>query len=214
MAQIQIHSSPLVNQMQFFGMSRQSFGEFAAGVEAILEELLALQSSLDNKLTSEEEGKIASLLPLAVRDCDELAKCGLPDALVHGDPNESNIFCEADGRTTLIDWAFSRVTHPFFVLKGLCWSMGAPKHRMHHLLEQAKDAYLNSWQEYSPRRQLIKGLDAASRLMWIESTHHLAKFFRYLKEEEPGNLLLIPRMVRQALAAYGLSTKDKGRIVN
>ncbi len=209
MAQIQIESSRFINEMRFSGMSCQSFDEFAAGVGPILEDLVALQSGLRNRLTCDEEAQMPALLALAIRDCNELQKCGLPDTLVHGDPNESNIFCQAGECTTLIDWAFSRITHPFFVLKGLCASMGSPKHRMHPVREQVKTAYLNSWQEYSSRPQLTKGLDAASRLMWIESTHHLAKLFRCLKEEEPGNLLLVPRMLRQALGAYGLWKEDK-----
>ena len=54
-----------------------------------------------------------ALLDTLDASLDEVAACGLPDALVHGDAHPGNAIASGD-RTVLIDWGDSFVGHPGF----------------------------------------------------------------------------------------------------
>ena len=56
-------------------------------------------------------GKLIDDLP---RRFAEVAGCGLPDTLVHGDLHPGNVRTDGTGRLTILDWGDSVVGHPAF----------------------------------------------------------------------------------------------------
>jgi hypothetical protein len=181
-ANMQIATARFLDELELSGVPTQTFRSFAAGLDKSLATVVRMQKGLANELTDEELAKLPTLVGLAQRDCDALEQCGLPETVVHGEPSESNIFVTPAG-AKFIDWAFSRISHPFFMLQTFYLTLNSPTHRMHSDWERFKEAYLDPWQEYTTREKLRKGLDAASRLMWIDSMQHLVKFFQLLEKE-------------------------------
>lgn len=67
---------------------------------------VAAHGNGDPRLTALVDGLPARLA--------EVAACGLPDTLVHGDLHPGNVRGHAEGRRVLLDWGDSSVGHPAF----------------------------------------------------------------------------------------------------
>jgi hypothetical protein len=72
---------------------------------------------------------------------------------------------------------------------------------MHEISGELRDAYLEPWYDYSTANNLLAGLDAASRLVWINVTDVVAAYVRRVQGELPGTIAFVPRVLRRALSA-------------
>lgn len=200
-AKIQIKTSAFISEIESCGVPCETFATFKAKLKEQLSAIVSMQKGLSNALSDSEMRRIASLTDLAEEDCHDLEQCGLPQALVHGEPSEANTFVTPTG-INLIDWAFSRVSHPFFTLHTFRLATSNTRHRMHSDWEALTSAYLEPWLEFAAPTQLKRALAASLRLMWIEAAEHTAKFIRLLQNDEPGNIRSIPVLLRRVLSAY------------
>jgi hypothetical protein len=103
------------------------------------------------------------------RLCDALAASGLPDTVQHDDLHDGQVFVH-DGRTLLLDWGDSCVTHPFLTLSVtlegvIAW--GVDDEEDSEDLAPYVASYLAPWQEeYGEGRDLVAAVDVARRLGW------------------------------------------------
>lgn len=124
---------------------------------------------LDNQLLMTAEGindaeraNFLNCVPQLRAACDELAACGIPETLEHGDFHDNNIMLK-NGAVIINDWGDASISHPFFSLSSLLESAG----RNHKLLpDDARAAlftttYLDSWAAFAPPAQLAKALALA-----------------------------------------------------
>ena len=75
-----------------------------------------LRESLElHRLTSDEREGLLKLEPQFLEQLDELAACGLPETLLHGDLHFGNVVREGE-RITIFDWTDACWSHPFFDL--------------------------------------------------------------------------------------------------
>lgn len=200
-AKIQVESINLVSEFCGAGIPHHCFSSLNNRLEKILDELIVLQDGSPNKLNPGELRKIAKLGHAAAADFDVLRRCDLPETLIHGDLNQSNAFRNEAGGTVLIDWALSRVTHPFFVLGSALFAPYDSGRREQREYRNLCTAYLEPWRDFASTSRLEAGLDAASRLFWIDSTIAVTSLC------QPGhvrNLVNVPRFLRAVLRAYGL----------
>ena len=170
-------------------------------LEATLNRLIHLQRESPNRLTPTESAKVAQLAAKTAGDVEDLDRGRLPEALIHGDLNWSNVLRTGTEEVALIDWSLSRVTHPFFTLGSTVFASLVAKRQMPPEHKALCDAYLEMWSDFAPQRRLRAALDAASRLFWIDSAMAVSSLC------QPGhmrNLINLPRFLRAALRTYDL----------
>jgi hypothetical protein len=103
------------------------------------------------------------------RLCAELAATGLPDTVQHDDLHDGQVFVR-EGRTLLLDWGDSCVTHPFLTLSVtlegvIAW--GVDDEEDSEDLAPYVASYLAPWQEaYGEGRDLVAAVEVARRLGW------------------------------------------------
>ena len=200
-AKIQIESVHLVSEFRRAGIPYHSFHSLESRLEGMLDQVVAQQVGSTNELSRMELRNIMRLGRAALPDFDVLCRCDLPETLIHGDLNQSNAFRNEAGGTALIDWALSRVTHPFFVMGSALFAPYDAGRREQRAYEKLCTAYLEPWHDFAPHNRLRAGLDAASRLFWIDSTIAVSSLCQF---GHARNLLNVPRFLRAALRAYGL----------
>jgi hypothetical protein len=202
-AKFQLGCVPQVEEIRSLGLHSQSFREFMENLEQILSNLVALQKGAAGELTQRELDRIPLLIIKARQAGEILGECRIPETLVHGDLNESNVFRTVAGTTPSIDWTFSGVAHPFFALGFSLFAASDPAHRMHGCWEQLRDAYSKPWRQYAQTRKLVAGIDAASRLFWIETAQALGRLILEIQQEFPGTPAHLPVVLRRSLVALG-----------
>lgn len=203
LARKQIGALVAIEGMASTGTPVQSFPEFAVTINESIARLVILQSGAVNELNAAELKRIQELTVLCLQDCESLREISLPDTIVHGDLNESNIFVGPRG-TTLIDWSYARIGHPFFIVGYFPFVADGNQHRLHSVQSSLKQAYLEEWCHYDSPRQLLRGLDAALRLSWVATAVHVSKYIQILQADEPGSIMYVPSMLRNAFTAYGI----------
>jgi len=204
-ARMQIASAKYANDMRLAGVPSRNIRGLANILGENLKGLLNMQEGAPNRLRAAELRRIPAMASMAADDCRRLEECGLPEAVIHGDLNESNLFLTDTNDSKLIDWSFSRVGHPFFILGHSLFSTYDRQHRMFNERARLREAYLEPWRAYSSAERLLDGLHAARRLIPIEAAQCLAGYIRGLEKEEPGNVRYIPRLLRRALSEFGLT---------
>lgn len=172
------------------------------------------QIGMPGELDASEKAALSDLTERAAFDCHTLEQCGLPDTIVHSDLNETNIFASRAGKTALIDWTYCRISHPFFALEGSLFAPYSDELKSSFVRDLIRKSYLESWQGWTSMNRLITGLDAASRLVWIESAVDMLRCFKLLSCAEPGNLHALPTLIRRMLVAYGVSNSARGHSVS
>jgi len=204
-ARMQMASAKYAAEMRLGGVPSRNIRGLADILEDKLKGLLNFQERAPNRLCKAEQKRIPLMASMAVEDCWRLERCGLPQALIHGDLNESNLFLTARHESKLIDWSFSRIGHPFFILGHSLFSTYDRRHRMFNQRASLREAYLAPWRAYSSAERLSDGARAAHRLTPIETADVLAGYIHRLEREEPGNVRYIPKLLRKALSAFGLT---------
>ncbi len=104
-----------------------------------------------------------------------VAACGLPDALVHGDAHPGNAIGSGD-RTVLIDWGDSFVGHPGFDALRIGVGLAAADER------QLVDGWARMWQAAVPGSDPLR---AARLLRPVESLRLAAVYAHFLANIEP-----------------------------
>ena len=200
-AKIQVQCIHLVNEFRNAGILDHSFFSLEGRLEEMLDQLVVQQGGSTNELSSAELRNIVRLRRALTPDLDVLGRCDVPETLVHGDLNQSNAFRNEAGGTVLIDWALSRITHPFFVLGSTLFARHDAGQREQRAYKNLCTAYLEPWRDFSPDNRLRAGLDAASRLFWIDSGIAMSSLCQV---GHTRNLVNLPRFLRAALRTYGL----------
>src|SRR6266700_896366 len=203
-AQLQVRSISLIGKMKESGVPAQTLAKFAAGLPELLAKLISMQKGAPNELDPGELEKLPQLVENATCASEVLGECGIPEALVHGDLNESNLFVTSEGGAALIDWTFSRIGHPFFALGFSLFAVAETGHRMHACSEQLRGAYIAPWRAYASEPQLLAGLDAARRLFWIDTAQEIGRFVGRTRQLMPGTVAQLPVVLRCALSSFDL----------
>lgn len=104
------------------------------------------------------------LAPQWVETLVYLDRDALPPTLEHGDLHPHNIHI-ADEHPLFFDWSLSAQTHPFFSLAYFLDYLKTGKIDNAPALDLLRDAYLETWTTYAPRRDLLAALEHTHRLL-------------------------------------------------
>ena len=126
---------------------RRAFPDYsrAGGIlEDNLKGLVNLQERAPNRLCKAELKRIPVVASMAAEDWRRLEECGLPEALIHGDLNESNLFLTNRNESKLIDWS-----SPGSVIRSSFWGIPSStydrQHRMFNDRARLREAYIQPW---------------------------------------------------------------------
>jgi hypothetical protein len=135
-----------------------------ASLPGQFEEVLADAEALET-LTQDERRRLAALAPCIEAECRELADYGLPETIQHDDLHDGQVFVR-DGRFLFFDWGDACVSHPFYTLV-VTLAVLAYRLELDHdapELDRFRDAYLEPWTRFRPRRELEQAYPFAYRL--------------------------------------------------
>jgi hypothetical protein len=135
-----------------------------ASLPGQFEEVLTDAESLES-LTRDERRRLAALAPRIEVECRELADYGLPETIQHDDLHDGQVFVR-DGRFLFFDWGDACVSHPFYTLV-VTLAVLAYRLELDHdapELDCFRDAYLERWTRFRPRRELEQAYPLAYRL--------------------------------------------------
>jgi thiamine kinase-like enzyme len=195
---------PHIEQFRSLGLPYQNLGDFTTSLGQLLSRLVAMQKWAPGELKARELDTVSIMIGKARQDCETLAACNIPETLVHGDLNESNIFRTLAGTTSLIDWTFSRIGHPFFSLGFSLFAASQKEHRMNARWTELRNAYAEPWRAYAEESSLFAGIDAASRLFWIDVAQVFERLILKIRPELPGAVAHLSAVLRLSLSAFGL----------
>jgi hypothetical protein len=135
-----------------------------ASLPGQFEEVLADAEALET-LTQDERRRLAALAPCIEAECRELADYGLPETIQHDDLHDGQVFVR-DGRFLFFDWGDACVSHPFYTLVVTLAVLAYRLDLDHDALEldRFRDAYLEPWTRFRPRRELEQAYPLAYRL--------------------------------------------------
>lgn len=152
--------------------------ELAAEADALVaagapdRRLAVLPEALDPfELSTEQSARVADW-------CERLASYGIAETIQHDDFHDGQIFVR-DGRYLFFDWGDACVSHPFFTLSVtlegvLRWGLDDIEDSVD--IAPFRDAYLEPFERYGTRSELVEATTIAFRLGWISralSNHEL-----------------------------------------
>jgi hypothetical protein len=188
-AELQVASIPRADTLQALGCRRRGPAELRTLIGPLLADESALRGQGDHGLAVDELSRLRQLRPNLEAACDELAECGLPLALEHGDLWSSNVYV-SDAAVAFIDWTDASLSHPFFSLMPLLqsaeWDLAGAADARERLI----DAYLERWTPYATRERLRRALALARPLAAL----HIGMTY-WRDVPRPHTQWWIPRMV-------------------
>jgi hypothetical protein len=174
-----------------------------ASLPGQFEEVLADADALET-LTQDERRRLASLAPRIEAECRELADYGLPETIQHDDLHDGQVFVR-DGRFLFFDWGDACVSHPFYTLV-VTLAVLAYRLELDHdapELDRFRDAYLEPWTRFRPRRELEQAYPLSCRLgvlcRGLTWRSVVAVLPQPLRDDEAG---AVPERMRMLLEVY------------
>ena len=122
---------------------------------------------IDDGMTSDEISLLYKLHPKFSAICELLSKYKIPETLDHGNFNDNNILIEDNtNHMTIIDWAETVITHPFFSLV-YCLRNAAARYGFKETDKtylELQDACVQDWLGFEERTKLLEAFSLAKRL--------------------------------------------------
>ncbi len=128
------------------------------------------------ELTGDERQQLENLIGGLHQRFEELAACGIPETLVHGDYHSGNVRYDGD-RLTILDWGDSGIGHPLLDLDGLVsrtqsdWRCEITRH------------WINTWRNLIPSSEPER---AAELLKPIAPLRSAGVYQRFVEGIEPS----------------------------
>lgn len=166
-AQLQIDAASRADELVLLGVPDRRLRHLPRLYPMILDRSL-LRLGEGSGVTENELERLAALQPTVEALCAELAAVGLPETAQHDDLHDNNVFV-LDGQYRVCDWGDACVSHPFFTLlvtlNSVSDRLGLPATSPE--IARLRDAYIEPWTAFAPRRELLGALPAALRLAML-----------------------------------------------
>ena len=105
--------------------------------------------------------------------CAELAACGIPESLNHGDFHDGNVLVK-DGRITFFDWGDASVAHPFTSLRTFFVSieiaLDLEDYSFTPEMGELLDIYLEPFQKFASKEDLLRAYRVSKPVSSIVKT--------------------------------------------
>ena len=164
-AELQLAAAPLADRLVEVGVPDERLARIPGRFEGLVEDRDVLVVDREDGLSEAQYAKLRESIPIVERMCRELAAFGIPETVQHDDLHDGNVFLRG-GRYLVFDWGDSCVSHPFHTLVVMLRAAAA----MHDvapadpLLERIRDAYLEPFEAYGSRSELLDAFALAYRI--------------------------------------------------
>jgi hypothetical protein len=173
-AEVQIALAARYDELRALGVPERRIADLATAVEPLLDDSAATLPGEPAGLSAEQRAQLRTLAPRLPTAIAELAAYGLPATIEHGDLWPGQIFV-ADDRIAFIDWSDSSIAHPFFSLLLFLEEIEDYVPNEPDVRNRLRDAYLEPWQAYGSREDLLRAFELAQPLAAL---HHALTYHR------------------------------------
>ena len=132
-----------------------------------------VRSELDGGTLDALDALVAEL----PRRLADLAACGLPDTLVHGDFHPGN-WRSGTGRPVLVDWGDSGVGHPLFDMPAFLTRIPPVD------LERVKDTWIDAWRDARPGSDPQRAAELIAPVAALRQALIYRTFLDHIEESE------------------------------
>ncbi len=129
--------------------------------------------------------------------CRELAVCGIPPTLIHGDLHSQNVVV-TDGKHIYFDWSDAAISHPFLDIVNFLQNIEKELPDVADMHVCLCNVYLEPWTIYLPMEQLISIFDKMqplaslySAIIYSEITRRNVAFPRFIKKAEDYYIVVL-----------------------
>lgn len=162
LARLQIRLSETPDELRALGIPSQTLDETADYLDVLLADETALRAGgfLDDAAIA----RLRQQQPQLKAMCAELAACGIPYSLEHGDFYPGQVIVQGD-RLVFIDWSDATLTHPFFSYVALeIFVENEMPQITPEMRARLQAAYLEPWAEFVDQDTLSRTLALARPL--------------------------------------------------
>ncbi len=164
-ARLQVACIDHVPALKALGCPMRDLGQLALSIESLAADAALLPRP--GGLTQAEHSRFVALAPELLRRCDELAACGIPYSLEHGDFWPGNVFCD-DTSCAFIDWEDAVVSHPFFSLAPLTVGLMNAGLGSSENVARVERAYMSAFVPLAPPDRLRRAIELAMPLCFFD----------------------------------------------
>jgi hypothetical protein len=166
-ARMQIQAIAQVEQLLAIGFPDRRIEQIINQIEPLFADNSAILIPQNApRLSVNEIETLRSLIPQLRVMCYELAMCGIPQTLVHGDFHCENVIL-TDERFIYFDWSDGAVSHPFFDAVFFLQDITQQLPDLTDVQVSLRNAYLELWTIYMPIQQLISVFAKAEPLAYL-----------------------------------------------
>lgn len=169
-AELQIDLASHVDELFALGLPNRLPATLPDQTETLLGSRDMLLVDQPEGLTTAEHQRLRGMSGYLRTLCDELTAASVPASIHHGDFHDANVFLDGD-RYIFFDWGDSSASHPFFSLRTAFviieyfqgYKADSPE------IAKLRDAYLEPWQRFGSRDELLAVFDLSVRLSPLTS---------------------------------------------
>lgn len=166
-AKIQIQAVSQVDKLLNIGFPDRRIERIISQIASLFaDDSALLVPQHEPRLSISEIEILRSLAPQLRAMCNELAICGIPQTLIHGDFYCENIILN-DDRLIYFDWSDSAVSHPFFDAVFFLQNITHELPDINDVEVRLRNAYLEPWTVYMSMEQLISAFAKAQPLAYL-----------------------------------------------
>jgi Phosphotransferase enzyme family len=198
-ARLQVACMPRVPELSTLGCERRSLDDLAQAIGPLSSDAAALRQSQPDGLSEAEIERFQALVPVLRQRCDQLAACGIPSTLEHGDLWPANFLVD-QGSCAIIDWEDVAIAHPFFSLAPLQVGLFQSGLSSPTILAGLERAYLAAFADMAPPERLHTALRMAAPLSFIDMAVRYRHQAPSVVRLHPWMRDLVPHTLRLALA--------------
>jgi hypothetical protein len=198
-ARLQVACVPHVQELGALGCGRRSLETLAEAIGPLSTDTAVLRSGEPEGLSAAEIERLQACVPLLQRHCEQLATCGIPYTIEHGDLWPGNFLVDQD-TCMIIDWEEVAIAHPFFSPAPLRVGLSQSHIVAPAFLDRLEHAYLTAYAALAPPERLRMALHIAAPLSFIDMAIRYRHQPPSVVRLHPWMRDLVPQTLRLALA--------------
>jgi Ser/Thr protein kinase RdoA (MazF antagonist) len=198
-ARLQVDCIDSVDALRSLGCPSRDLGALAHSIGTLATDTGALRPGLPDGLGEAEFERFVAMVPALQQRCEELAACGIPDSLEHGDLWSANIFCDR-ASCAVIDWEDAAVAHPFFSLAPLMVGLMNSRLGTAENVAHLERAYAAAFESIASPSQLRRAVELAAPLCFFDMAARYHRQRPSIVRLHPWMRDLVPQTLRLALS--------------
>jgi Phosphotransferase enzyme family len=192
-ADVQLAATDRAEALLGLGVPDERLAVLPTHLEHVLADRNVLMVDREDGLDEGQLNRLIASMPEVERLCGELADVGIQETVQHDDLHDGNVFLR-NGEYLVFDWGDSCVSHPFHTLavtlRATAWRFelepGDPR------IERMRDAYLEPFESYGSRAELLDAFTIAYRLGTIARALSWHRAVQAFPEIEPDQSDSVP----------------------